>query len=206
MSRELQARIDLLGQLTLPDRYEQLAARVGAELANILVPPGSQVIEALKALLGDIRVRGEGVMVPLYGPSGAGKTTLASNATHWFPGSFTQTVAYNGNIEFDELADAVREFRRTVPADDKRVIPINIDHRESNPPSEAELSTIKRFLRTNPAGVPALIFGPRQTCQSRDRYTWRRGDFLVSANRSNVAQYVLTKLQNYVRQLGWTKD
>ncbi len=37
-------------------------------------------------------------------------------------------------------------------------------------------------------------------------FTWRRGDFLVSGNRSAVAQYILTKMQKYVRQLGWTTD
>src|SRR5690606_19611597 len=35
-------------------------------------------------------------------------------------------------------------------------------------------------------------------------FTWRKGDFLASSRRSDVAQYILGKLQNYVRQLGWT--
>lgn len=37
-------------------------------------------------------------------------------------------------------------------------------------------------------------------------YTWRNGDFLANANRSSVAQYILMKLRNYVRELGWTAD
>jgi len=37
-------------------------------------------------------------------------------------------------------------------------------------------------------------------------YTWRKGDFLSSNNRSTVAQYVLTKMQNYARELGWSAD
>lgn len=37
-------------------------------------------------------------------------------------------------------------------------------------------------------------------------YHWRKGDFLVSANRSEVASYVLKKVRDYVRQLEWTKD
>ncbi len=37
-------------------------------------------------------------------------------------------------------------------------------------------------------------------------FTWRTGAFLTSGNRSAVAQYILAKMQHYVRQLGWTKD
>lgn len=37
-------------------------------------------------------------------------------------------------------------------------------------------------------------------------FTWRKGSFLDSQSRSTVAQYILTKLQNYVRQLQWTND
>jgi energy-coupling factor transporter ATP-binding protein EcfA2 len=34
-------------------------------------------------------------------------------------------------------------------------------------------------------------------------YTWRKGEFLSSANRSTVAQYVLDKLKNYAVALRW---
>lgn len=37
-------------------------------------------------------------------------------------------------------------------------------------------------------------------------YTWRTGDFLASNNRSAAAQYILTKLKNYARELGWVQD
>lgn len=37
-------------------------------------------------------------------------------------------------------------------------------------------------------------------------YTWRSGDFLATKNRSTAAQYILTKLQNYARELGWSSD
>jgi hypothetical protein len=32
---------------------------------------------------------------------------------------------------------------------------------------------------------------------------WRSGDHLTSGNRSAIAQYVLTKLRNYAREMGW---
>jgi hypothetical protein len=49
----------------------------------------------------------------------------------------------------------------------------------------------------------AVFFQDRVLCIE---YTWRKGDFLASSNRSAVAQYALTKLQKYARQLGWTTD
>jgi hypothetical protein len=49
----------------------------------------------------------------------------------------------------------------------------------------------------------AFFFEDRVQCIE---YTWRKGDFLASSRRSDVAQYILGKLQNYVRQLGWTTD
>ncbi len=49
----------------------------------------------------------------------------------------------------------------------------------------------------------AIYFEDRVQCIE---YTWRKGDFLASGNRSTVAQYILNKLQSYARQLGWTTD
>ncbi|MFH0934459.1 MAG: hypothetical protein V1879_04580, partial [Pseudomonadota bacterium] len=49
----------------------------------------------------------------------------------------------------------------------------------------------------------AIYFDDRVQCVE---YTWRKGDFLASGNRSTVAQYILSKLQAYARQLGWTTD
>jgi hypothetical protein len=34
-------------------------------------------------------------------------------------------------------------------------------------------------------------------------YTWRRGDFLTTGNRSEAAQYILEKLKNYAADLRW---
>lgn len=36
--------------------------------------------------------------------------------------------------------------------------------------------------------------------------TWRKGDFLASKHRSDVAQYILGKVKNYGRELGWIVD
>jgi hypothetical protein len=37
-------------------------------------------------------------------------------------------------------------------------------------------------------------------------YTWRKGDFLTTGNRSTIAQYVLEKLRNYALDLGWIQE
>ncbi len=37
-------------------------------------------------------------------------------------------------------------------------------------------------------------------------YTWRKGEFLASSKRSAVAQYILEKLKNYARELGWVNE
>lgn len=34
-------------------------------------------------------------------------------------------------------------------------------------------------------------------------FHWRSGDHLVSANRSDIAQYILRKLKDYAVALGW---
>ncbi len=46
----------------------------------------------------------------------------------------------------------------------------------------------------------AVIYADTAVCIE---YTWRKSDFLKSSNRSTVAQYILTKLRNYVLALGW---
>jgi hypothetical protein len=37
-------------------------------------------------------------------------------------------------------------------------------------------------------------------------FAWRSGDFLRPANRADTAIYLLTKLRNYARSMGWTND
>ena len=98
--------------------------------------------------------------MPLSGQTGVGKTTFAMNAAHWVPNAFTPSLQYVGELSFDSLNNAVKDFIKQLPADNTKIIPINIDHRENNPPSDAELASIKRFLRTNAAGSPVIMFWP----------------------------------------------
>lgn len=150
----------LLKELSLPDRYERLVTRLGTEVANLLTAPSSENISALQSLASDIYSRDEGILVPLVGTTGIGKTTFAMHVSQWVPSEFGPTCLYEGDLTFEGLVQAVKDFSEGLPANNKKIIPINIDHRENSPPNDAELATLKRFLRTNAAGVPALIFWP----------------------------------------------
>jgi len=154
------ARIDLLSSLKLPDRYEPLFGLVGDHIANILVAPTESSQDQLSSVVDYVRSGGQGTLVPLSGESGAGKTTFAASADQWKAKDFTPTLQYGGEINFDKLAEEIERFRKNLPANETRVIPINVDHREAAPPTTEELSAIKRFLRTTPGGSPAIIFWP----------------------------------------------
>lgn len=150
----------ILDELVLPDRYERLREHLGDEVANLLVQPSIDNVNTLQTLANEIRTRREGILIPLSGQTGVGKTTFAMNAAQWVPEAFTHSLQYEGELEFDSLCNAVRKFAESVPADNQKIIPVNIDHRENNPPSDAELAVVKRFLRTNAAGVPVILFWP----------------------------------------------
>jgi hypothetical protein len=154
-----------LTDLSLPDRYETLAARLGVGVANLLVAPSKDTLLSLEALVQDARTRGEGLLVPMFGDSGAGKTTLVMNLDQWMPADFAPTLAYDGALEYDDLVAKVSEAAVKLPANNSRLIAINIDHRESSPPTDEELGALKRFLRTNPAKVPCLVFWPETSLE-----------------------------------------
>jgi len=154
------ARVDLLSSLRLPDRYEPLHAAVGEQLANILVAPTDSSQDRLATIVDSVKAGGQGTLVPLSGRSGAGKTTFAASVNQWKARDFTPTLQHEGEITFEALAASVTAFRKTLAANDLRVIPINVDHRESSPPTVEELAAMKRFLRTAPSGSPTVIFWP----------------------------------------------
>ena len=146
--------------LVLPDRFERLVKLLGVEVANLLTAPDDSNVDALRALANEVLTRDEGVLVPLSGRTGVGKTTFVMNASQWLPSLYGPTCQYEGELTFDSLVAAVKEHAKGLPADNRRIVPVNIDHRENAPPSDAELASLKRFLRTNAAGVPSIIFWP----------------------------------------------
>lgn len=153
-------QIHLLRDLKLPDRFERLFELLGPEVARLLVLPDSATAAALQTASLSISNRGEGMFVPVHGESGAGKTTLASNLTSYFPRAFTPSTLHTGDVSYDSLNASLRRVRESLPANDHRIIPINVDHREGAPPSRGELAELKRFLRAPSLGARSIVLWP----------------------------------------------
>ncbi len=166
----------LLSQLTLPDRYERLEKHLGPDIANLLITPSGSNVDALRSLANEVLTRDEGVLVPLAGETGVGKTTFAMNASQWLPSLFGPTCPYDGELSFDGLVAATKDFVKNLPANNRRIIPINIDHRENAPPSDAELAALKRFLRTNAGNVPSIVFWPETKAEIAEALSKRYVD------------------------------
>jgi hypothetical protein len=153
----------VLRELQLPARYEALADRVGPEVAQLLVDPGDETKRTLERAGLSVRGRREGALLPLIASSGTGKTTLARNLSAFLPGVFASTVQHDGAVDFDSLLAAAK---RGAPArNDDRVIPINIDHREANPPNAAELAEVKRFIRDAELGWRCVLLWPQTSAE-----------------------------------------
>ncbi len=149
----------LLTGLTLPSRYEALVRKVGPEVLRLLVNPASSTMEVLEEAAEAVGSLGEGVFLPIFAKSGTGKTTLAENLTLFASRTFAPTLSYSGSVDSASLIAALKTHERDVlPADDARVIPMNVDHREGAPPSEVELAQIKRFLRQDEGSRVLLIW------------------------------------------------
>lgn len=150
----------LLDELNLPSRYEALVRTVGPEVLRILVKPAAETMETLQEAAEAVKSLGEGLFLPIHADSGTGKTTLAENLTVFAPDTFAKTLSYSGEVDAREISEKLAtHYRDELAANDSRVVPINMDHREGAPPSETELAQIKRFLRQD-SGSRALLIWP----------------------------------------------
>ncbi len=132
---------------------------MGNRVVELLIEPAESTREALAKCTLSIDQSGEGLFLPLYGGTGAGKTTFANQLASMLPREFSPTVIFNGTITYDTLTASLSAARQAFPTNDRRITPINIDDRESAPPTPTELAAIKRFLRS-PSGARSLIFWP----------------------------------------------
>ncbi|WNG43901.1 hypothetical protein F0U60_07195 [Archangium minus] len=157
----------ILSQLKFPDRYERLSSLLGSRVAELLIPPPDEVLLGLRSIAHSVDTRGEGFFLPLSGPTGTGKTTLANSLSAFLPEYFCQTFEHpeSSTITFDSLQTTAIKGRELTSLDDHRILPINIDNREGAPPSERELAEIKRFLRSPKTGSKAIVIWP-ETSQS----------------------------------------
>ncbi|GGL01607.1 hypothetical protein Ppa06_70490 [Planomonospora parontospora subsp. parontospora] len=150
----------LLTELVFPARYEALSDRLGHQLASVLVSPEHETRDLLEDTARALTARGEGLFVPIYAPSGTGKTTLANNLDTFLPGTFTPTLSFAKDVDADTLQTETLKHLREFPVNNQKIVPINIDHREGSPPTGTELAAIKRFLRQPGTGHKALILWP----------------------------------------------
>lgn len=150
----------LLRQLAFPARYEALVALLGTDVTRLLVAPEEQTLSSYQGAALAVINRGEGLFAPSVALSGAGKTTLIQNLTHFLPSDFAPTVLHTGNVREEALVTTSETALVDMAADDRRVLPILIDHREGDPPTQQELAQIKRFLRIPGSGSRALLAWP----------------------------------------------
>lgn len=181
----------LLRQLRLPSRYESLVAAVGTDVARLLVEPSEQTLAVFRRAALHIGSRQRGLFLPVYADSGTGKTTLVSNLSGWIPGEYGPTTRLaGGEVSADRLRQAVASTvqEHHLPVNDNRVLVINVDDRESDPPSDKELSQIKSFVResgegSNGLGSRALIVWPET---SRENAEEMAGAYIKRAGKSPV--------------------
>lgn len=152
-------REHLLRNLKLPARYEPLSGMLGPEVAQILTAPAVESLDLFRLAALHINSRRMGLFLPIYAGPGTGKTTLVSNISTWLPSEYALTVRLaGGEVSADRLRSAVEAAvsEGNVAANDTRSIVVNVDDRESDQPSEKEISQIKSFLRESGEGAAGL--------------------------------------------------
>lgn len=155
--------------------------RLGPEVVSLLVTPEEKTKNTLEDAAYAVLARGEGALLPLYAASGTGKTTLANNLSYFLPKAFSPTVVHEGLVTTDELRESTRRAIGALPASDDRIVPINIDHREGNPPSGAEIAEMKRFLRTTGVGSRSIILWPDTSAEISKQTSMAYEDIAGSA-------------------------
>ena len=158
----------LLTQLRLPSRFESLVAAIGVDVAQLLVEPAGGTLEVFRTAALHMRARGRGLFLPLHARSGTGKTTLVSSLATWLPKEYAATARLaGGEVSADRLRQAVEALAQAhgLPANEARILVVNVDDRESDPPTDKELSQIKGFLRGEAAGSRTLVVWPETSDQ-----------------------------------------
>lgn len=149
----------LLRQLRLPSRYESLIATVETKIAQLLVEPSDATLDAFRKAALHIRSRSRGIFLPVFADSGTGKTTLVSNLEAWIPEQYGPTARLaGGEVSADRLRQAVASTvqEHGLPVNDNRILVINVDDRESDPPTDKEIAQIKSFVRESGEGAYGL--------------------------------------------------
>lgn len=151
----------VLEELSFPARYEALVLAVGAEVSQLVHSPDAATKSSFALLAGEVRARGEGMFVPITASSGTGKTTLANNLTVFLGGDYRSTAEYTKElVTYDDLLVTAQTAGAGGVANEARILPIVVDNREGNPPSVAEIASIKRFVREQTIGRRSVVLWP----------------------------------------------
>jgi len=150
----------VLMELQMPDRYEGLEAAVGQRVAELLVEPAETTLEAFRQIGQHCRVRREGQFAPIVGSTGVGKTTLSRGLRTFLPELYTMTCRHESAVTPSDLKTTIARHKKSLRANDNKVIPLLIDDREAAPPSPAELAAIKGFLRDPDSGSRCVVIWP----------------------------------------------
>ncbi|MGN0122216.1 MAG: hypothetical protein ACI38R_03190 [Rhodococcus sp. (in: high G+C Gram-positive bacteria)] len=84
---------------------------------------------------------------------------MISNVAGWIPDEFGPTARLaGGEVSADRLRQAVTAVMQEhrLPLNDSRILVINVDDRESDPPTDKELSQIKAFVRETGIGTAGV--------------------------------------------------
>ncbi|WP_417289106.1 hypothetical protein, partial [Corynebacterium variabile] len=162
MSEEVMKSQHPLNIISLPTRYEALHKKLGGAVFRLLAKPSRQTLDLFEDAYGIVTSIEQGLFLPIYADSGTGKTTLANNLSYFLPESFTPTLNLPpvDSITAEFLLESLDAFITSeLEPSDSRIIPVNIDDRESRPTTDEEASHIKRFLRSGD-GARCLVIWP----------------------------------------------
>lgn len=155
----------LLQRLRFPARYEGLVDALGPEVVRVLVTPADETLQLFQRVGLAVPNRAEGLFIPIVADSGTGKTTLASNLSSFLGELFSDTVAHEGAVVVDQLVETAEGAVTQLVHNDKRVVPILIDNRESSEANDTELAAIKQFLRRPGTGSRSVIVWPETSTE-----------------------------------------
>ncbi|MCH6196395.1 hypothetical protein MHT86_02625 [Corynebacterium mastitidis] len=161
--KRMESQTHLLKQLKLPSRYESLVNAVGSDVARLLVEPNPNTLDIFRRAALHIQMRGRGLFLPLFAISGTGKTTLVSNLSAWIPEEYGSTARLTGGeVSADRLRQAVKSLlkKNDFSENGKKILVVNVDDRESDPPTNKELAQIKSFVREEGLGSRTLVVWP----------------------------------------------
>lgn len=141
-----------IGIVSIPDRFEPLAERVGRERVSQVLLDSRPDLDAMKQALAEVTAAGQGKLAFVLGTAGSGKTSLAESLPIYLadivdrvltpPAQYDLTVA--------DLPRWIADAVRTRPSSQDRVTVVNLDGRENPTIDEGAVVNLNALLRRTP--------------------------------------------------------